>query len=235
MALIPFYEWLPDTSHPAQLFVVLHGEQSDPQAMLGMATALRATFPHSVILTPASGQLGENVNAGYVWFAIGENGELTDTQQAEAVHRALPELEGYVRQAQQRFGLTPAQTALAGFSQGATMALELAVHARLAGRVLAFSGRFATLPTQLPPACTFHFLHGQDDLVTSVAHAQNAHVRLGTLNADSTIDIASHVGHELHPALVARAIVRLQTCVPLHSWKEALGATETVPQGVTLH
>ncbi len=232
MALIPFYEWLPEATVPAQLFVLLHGEQSDPQAMLGLATALRATFPDSVILTPASGRLGEHVNAGYEWFT---SGALTDTERAQEVDTALPELLAFVQQAQQRFGLTPAQTALVGFSQGATMALALATHADLAGRVLAFSGRFATLPTQLPLACTFHFLHGQNDEVTPVAHAQNAHVRLGTLNADSTIDIASHVGHELHPALVARAIVRLQTCVPLRSWKEALGITESAPEGTTLH
>lgn len=226
MALIPFYEWLPKETEPAQLFVLLHGEQSDPQAMLGLATALRATFPDSVILTPASGRLGEQVNAGYVWFSAGE---LTDTERADEVDGALPELLDFVQQAQQRFGLTPAQTAVVGFSQGATMALALAMHAGLAGRALAFSGRFAALPTRLPLACTFHFLHGQDDAITPVAHAQNAHVRLGTLNADSTLDIASHVGHELHPALVARAIVRLQTCVPLRNWKEALGVTESAP------
>lgn len=232
MALIPFYEWLPEGTVPAQLFVLLHGEQSDPEAMLGVATTLRATFPDSVILAPASGRVGEQVSAGYVWFRVGE---LTDTERSEEVDRALPELRDFVVQAQRRFGLTPAQTALAGFSQGATMALALATHADLAGRVLAFSGRFAALPTRLPKACTFHFLHGQDDAVTPVAHAQNAHVRLGTLSADSTIDIASHVGHALHPALVARAIVRLQTCVPLHSWKEALGMTESAPEGTTLH
>ncbi|RYF60978.1 MAG: esterase [Comamonadaceae bacterium] len=232
MALIPFYEWLPEGTAPAQLFVLLHGEQSDPQAMAGLAAALRVAFPDSVVLAPASGQVGETVNAGYQWYGCGE---LSDAQRAEQVDAALPELLSYVRQAQQRFGLTPAQTALVGFSQGATMGLALATHAAVAGRVLAFSGRFATLPTELPGACTFHFLHGQNDPVTPVAHAQAAHVRLGTLNGDSTIDIASQVGHALHPALVARAIVRLQTCVPLHSWKEALGVIETVPQGVTLH
>lgn len=110
MALIPFHEWLPDHAVPAQLFVLLHTKQSDPESMTSLAAALRAAFPDSVILAPASGQLG-----------------------------------------------------------------------------------------------------------------------------DSTINIASHVGHKLHPALVARAIVRLQTCVPLHSWKAALGATDTVLAGATLH
>lgn len=230
--MIPFYEWLPDHAVPAQLFVLLHAEQSDPESMTGLAAALRAAFPDSVILAPASGQLGAHVNAGYEWFG---SDDMRDTARAEGVQAVLPELVAYVRQAQQRFGLTAAHTALVGYSQGATLSVEVAAQTGVAGRALAFAGRFATLPTGLPQACTFHFLHGQDDVVVPVAHAQAAHVRIGTLNGDSTIDIASHVGHELHPALVARAIVRLQTCVPLHSWKAALGATDTVPAGATLH
>jgi phospholipase/carboxylesterase len=34
--------------------------------------------------------------------------------------------------------------------------------------------------------------------------------------------VASSVGHEIHPVLSDRAIQRLQTCIPLRSWKKAL-------------
>ena len=69
----------------------------------------------------------------------------------------------------------------------------------------------------------------------SAAHIQAAQVRLEELHGDSTIDIASHVGHELHPALIQRAIVRLQTCVPLRAWEAALGLNQTPPDGATVH
>jgi len=68
-----------------------------------------------------------------------------------------------------------------------------------------------------------------------VAHIQAAQARLEELHGDSTIDIASHVGHELHPALIQRAIVRLQTCVPLRAWEAALGLNQTPPDGTTVH
>src|SRR3546814_11975360 len=59
------------------------------------------------------------------------------------------------------YGLSGQQTALAGFSQGASMALE-ASHAQpdLAGRVLAFSGLYASLPSTIPPTTMLHFFHG---------------------------------------------------------------------------
>lgn len=233
MSLIPLYEWLPEANKPQQLFILLHGEDAGPEEMTGLAAALRLAFPHSVILAPASGQVGEDISKGYEWFAAND---LSTDHADVGLAPIMDDLLRFIAQAQARFDLSPGQTALAGFSQGAIMALEAVMaEVQVAGRVMAFSGRFITLPLRSPQACTVHLLHGQDDTVIPVAHAQAAHVRLGTLLGDSTIDVASRVGHELHPALVARAIVRLQTCVPLHRWQEVLGAEQGAPQGVTLH
>ena len=55
-----------------------------------------------------------------------------------------------------------------------------------------------------------------------VAHAQAAFERLMELDGDATLDLAATVGHEIHAALADRAILRLQTCIPLRSWKKAL-------------
>ena len=57
--------------------------------------------------------------------------------------------------------------------------------------------------------------------VVPVRLAQQAYAELMALGADATCDIASFVGHELHPALIAQAIYRLQTCVPLRFWRSA--------------
>ena len=106
------------------------------------------------------------------------------------------------------------------------MALELVqAHDGMAGRVMAFSGRYAELPRTAPRYTTLHLLHGSADPVMDVALIQAAQTRLDELHGDSTIDVATGLGHELHPALIQRAIVRLQTCVPLRSWEAALGWT----------
>ena len=107
------------------------------------------------------------------------------------------------------------------------MALE-ACHAQpdLAGRVLAFSGLYVTPPTEAPPATMLHFFHGASDKQVSVHEVESTLSRLAELQGDATLDVASRIGHELHDALVKQAIVRLQTCVPLRSWEEAMSSLQ---------
>ena len=135
----------------------------------------------------------------------------------------MPHLQALVKRSRDRFGILQSDTALIGFSQGAIMALEFSIaHDGGAGRVIAFSGRFAQLPDKAPEFTTLHLLHGEDDPVIPAFHAEVAFARLTDLNGDATLDLASNVGHEINAALVERAIQRLQTCVPLRSWKRAL-------------
>ena len=216
-----------------QLFVLLHGVGGSPDNLEPLGLALRQAFPGSVVLIPEGFGNYDGGGSGRQWFSTRGVGE---DNRAERVAQALPALNEYVRAAQRRFKIKAGHTALAGFSQGAIMALE-AVQAdeTLAGRVLAFSGRYATLPDKAPQYTTIHLLHGADDNVMPVNHAMAAQHRLGQLQGDSTIDVASHVGHELHPALIKRAILRLQTCVPLRSWEAAMGHDQSPPSDATVH
>ncbi|GAB1579497.1 esterase [Bordetella petrii] len=216
-----------------QLFILLHGVGGTPQHLLPLARELGAAFPAAAILAPAGFEPYDGGAVGRQWFSVRG---INEDNRGERVARALPALVDYIRAAQARLGLLQSDTALAGFSQGAIMALEaVQAHDGLAGRVLAFSGRYAQLPKSAPQYTTIHLLHGADDQVMAVAHAQAAQARLDALHGDSTIDVASRVGHELHPALVQRAIERLQTCVPLRSWEAALGLNQKPPEGSTLH
>jgi phospholipase/carboxylesterase len=113
---------------------------------------------------------------------------------------------------------------VAGFGEGATLALALSARADgLVGRVLAFAPRYAELPDKAPELTSIHLLHGEEDTVVPVSQAREAYEHLAELYGDVTLDIASKVGHTLHPALVEQAILRLQTCVPLRTWRRALG------------
>lgn len=149
--------------------------------------------------------------------------KVTEENRPSRVAEAMPALHTLVRQTQDRYQVVQTDTALAGFSQGAIMALEYSVaHDGVVGRVLAFSGRFAQLPEKAPELTTLHLLHGESDRVIPVSHAYAAYARLTELQGDATLDVGSSVGHEIHPALADRAINRLQTCIPLRSWKQAL-------------
>jgi phospholipase/carboxylesterase len=217
-------EWLPETRPVQQLFILLHGVGASASDLAPLASKLREVFPNAAFLLPegtdpfdAGGEVG---NHRRQWFSVKD---MTADNRAPRVAAAMPALHALVRQAQDRFRVLRPDTALVGFSQGATMALEFSsAHDGGVGRVLAFSGRFATLPGRAPALTTLHLLHGEDDQVIPVAHAYAAYERIAALGGDATLDVASSVAHEIHPALVERAIHRLQTCVPLRTWKRAL-------------
>ena len=233
-------EWLPASGRPEQLLLLLHGWGSDAMAMAPLAQALGQQFPQAAILAPDAPNPCDRANVLQVaaaepaepgaatwrrqWYSIAG---LTEANWPERVAGVLPGLHQWVQAQQQRLGVGPAATCLGGFSQGAILSLALASqHDGLAGRVLAFGGRYAQAPLAAPRHTTIHLFHGGADRVIPAQGSRDALELLGALQGDATLDIAEGVGHELHPVLVDCALQRLQTHIPLRTWQAALG---TVP------
>jgi phospholipase/carboxylesterase len=213
-------EFLPKAGAVKQLFILLHGVGARSSDLVPLAHQFRHVFPDAAFLLPDGIAPFDGGGSGRQWFPI--NG-VTEENRAARVAEAMPALHVMVRHAQDRFQVLQSDTELLGFSQGAIMALEFSVaHDGHVGRVVAFSGRFAKLPEKAPEFTTLHLLHGEDDHVIPVEQAYAAYEKLTELQGDATLDVASSVGHEIHSALADRAIHRLQTCIPLRSWKQAL-------------
>ena len=221
---------LPDEGAPAQLFILLHGVGASADDLVPLAQALRASFPQAALLLPDGFEPFDAAPTaqGRQWFSILG---VTEENRGERVRVVVPTLIDWVRGHQQRLGVGSAATALVGFSQGSIVSLEAATTAPdLVGRVLAFSGRFARLPEAAPPLTSFHFFHGAQDPVIPARHSTEAFEHLAALDGgDATLDIAEEVGHELHPALLDRALFRLTHHVPPRLWREALSTAG--PQG----
>ncbi len=219
-------QWLPAQGRPEQLMLLLHGVGDNAAGMAPLAEALRRAFPQSAVLAldgldPFDGDPSSTLGRRQWFSRLG----LDDGNRAQRVHQVLPKLAAWVRGAQQATGVGSAATALVGFSQGAICALELAqAEDGLAGRVLAFAGRYATSPERALQHTTLHFFHGADDDVIAADHARAAMQRVAGLQGDATIDIVQGVGHELTAALVDCAIDRLRTHIPHRTWAAALGA-----------
>jgi phospholipase/carboxylesterase len=215
-------ELLPETMAVKQLFILLHGVGARSSDLLPLASKLRDAFPSAAFLLPDGTFPFDGGGNGRQWFSISG---VTEENRASRIAEAIPALHALIRHAQDRFKVFQSDTALVGFSQGAIMAMEFSViNDGIVGRVLAFSGRFAKLPEKAPELTTLHLLHGEDDRVIPVEHAYAAYERLMDMNGDATLDVVSSVGHEIHAALTDRAIHRLQTCIPLRSWKQALNS-----------
>ena len=218
-------QWLPAAGPGAQLMILLHGWGGRAADMAPLAQRLRQAFAQAVLLAPEGFEAADS-GGGRQWFdEAGANGPVTEANRPARVVAALPALADWVRAAQAATGLSEAATALVGFSQGAIVALELVQrHDGIAGRVLAFAGRYASLPDQAPRLSTLHFFHGATDTVVPAAQARLAIERLAVLRGDATIDIANGIGHALPMALADRAIERLRSHIPQRTWAAALGA-----------
>lgn len=218
-------EFLPESGPVQQLMVLLHGVGATPTQMLSLARTLRAHFPQAAYLIPAGWDAHDVVPGGRQWFSL--NG-ISDDNRIERVAASVPRLNAWVKQAQQRLKVEPAATALIGFSQGAILSLEaVAADTDLAGRVLAFSGRYARLPEAAPARTTLHLFHGSDDAVIPSRHSLEAVKHLSTLpDADVTLDIAEGIGHDVHAALVDSALHRLTHHVPVRIWRAAMSQAE---------
>lgn len=217
-------ELLPQSGRPEQLLLLLHGWAQQPQALAPLAQALHAGFPRSAVLVPDSGRPADGGRPGSMWYSTeGLRQDMSDWPRRVAA--VLDPIEAWVLAQQQRLGVPAPATCLGGFSQGAVISLEL-VRRRdgLAGRVLAFGGRFVELPEVPPRRTTLHFFHGSADRVFPADDVRQAFEHLGHRQGDATIDIAEGVAHEVHPALVDCALFRLRSHIPLRTWQAALGA-----------
>jgi phospholipase/carboxylesterase len=213
-------ELLPEAMPAKQLFILLHGVGSKPSDLVPLANYLKETFPSAAFFLPEGTEPFDGGGNGRQWFSISG---VSDVNRISRVANAMPDLHALVKDAQDRFNVLQSDTALIGFSQGAIMALEFCIaHDGGVGRVLAFAGRFAQLPEKAPELTTLHLLHGENDPVIPVKHAEAALAKLKDLNGDATLDIAALAGHEINAELADHAIRRLQTHIPLRSWKKAM-------------
>jgi phospholipase/carboxylesterase len=215
---------LPEQGAPDLLFLLFHGGGARAEAMATLAQRLAQEYPQAAVLcvdAPDDFDAAPG-GGGRQWFSIQG---ITDDNRPARVAAALPRFIATVRALQMRFAMEWPRTALFGFSQGAIMALEAAqAEPELAGRVIAFSGRYATLPTHAPHDTCVHLLHGLDDSVVPHAPAVAAARQLVALGADVTADVLPQVGHELDPRLIERAVDQLRSFLPQRTWRAAFEA-----------
>jgi len=202
-----------------QLFLLFHGINSGPVSMRAVAMRLAAEFPEALVVCVA----GPRVTAdgrGRFWF---ESPGWTDDQPIDGAPAALPGFIAAIRDWQRESGVSIAATALVGFSQGAILSLEaLKRESDIAGRVVAFAGRFVDLPERPFPYASVHLIHGTKDDVIPSARSLQAAERLMALGSDVTADVLPGSGHSVDAAQINIAIERLKGHVPQWMWKEAL-------------
>jgi phospholipase/carboxylesterase len=210
-------------ANAAQLILLFHGMGGNPIGMRSLGKRLGAVFAQAAIISVAAPHPSAEPRR-FEWFSTAD---ITDELRVQRVAQAMPQFEARVAHWQQATGLGHEATALVGFSQGATMALEASKRSEpLAGRVLSIAGRYAALPEAAPSATTLHFFHGKEDALVPYGHTVVAAHRLRDLGADITAEVLPFIGHEVHSELVKALLERLCNHVPVRTWNQAMQAAK---------
>lgn len=211
----------PDT--PAQLLLLFHGVGDNPAAMGQLGSWFAPLFPDALIVSIGGAEPCGPAPARQ-WFSV--QGVTEENRQAR-VDAIMPEFIQTVRDWQEKSGVSPQATALIGFSQGSIMSLEsIKAQPGLASRVIAFNGRYATLPVSATTTTTIHLIHGGEDRVIDLAYAVAAQEALLQAGGDVTLDIVDGLGHAISESSLQLALDHLRYTVPKHYFDEALSGSK---------
>jgi len=173
-------------SNPQASIIWLHGLGADghdfesivPQLALPDGLAIRFIFPHAPAM-PVS------INGGYImpaWYDIKQN-DLGIEHDRDGIHQSAQSIQMLIEQ-EQMHGIPANRIILAGFSQGAAMALHVGLRQsdRLAG-LMALSG-YVLLPEHTSEwhintkATPIFMAHGVHDSVVTYALGEQSHRQL---------------------------------------------------------
>lgn len=202
-----------------QLLLLFHGVGDNPVAMGEIGSWFAPHFPDALIVS-IGGPAPSGPYQGREWFSVA--GVTEDNRQGR-VDAIMPKFVEMVRYWQQQSGVPAGATGLIGFSQGAIMSLEaIKAQSNLASRVVAFSGRYATLPEKASTSTTLHLIHGAEDNVINTMHAFSASEMLEQIGADFTLDVIDDLGHAIDERGIQIALDHLRYTVPKRYFDEAL-------------
>ncbi len=123
------------------LVILLHGYGSNGDDLISLAPYWRDALPDTAFVAPNAPEICPGAPGGYQWWGITS---LDPTARASGAARAAPVLNAFIDAELARTGLTEADLALVGFSQGTMMALHVGPtrSTTLAG-IVGYSGMLA--------------------------------------------------------------------------------------------
>jgi phospholipase/carboxylesterase len=172
----------PRSGGPArQLVALLHGVGADGADLIGLAPVLSQALPDAAFVAPDAPFPCDMAPFGRQWFSLQDR---SPARLAAGVRAAEPALRAFVDAELSRLSLPASALALAGFSQGAMMALHTGLRLpEPPAAILAYSGALLA-PESLPaevvarPPPPVLLVHGELDGVVPVRASRMAEAAL---------------------------------------------------------
>lgn len=182
------------------LVVLLHGYGADGNDLIGLAEPLAPLLPGAAFLSPNAPEPCRVNPMGRQWFPIPWIDGSPEAAMEAGFRAAAATLDAWLTEALAAEGLTEADLALVGFSQGTMMALHVGPRRATApAGIVGFSGRLIATdapPLSRPPVL---LVHGDADEVVPVAALAEARGGLAAQGFEVQWHVSRGVGHGIAP------------------------------------
>lgn len=186
--------------HPKQIVLLLHGFGSSGTDMIALAPHWQEVLPDALFLAPHAPQRCGLMTAGYQWWGLSG---LAPSALAAGAASAAPAIDAFIDRKLNQYGLTEANLALIGFSQGTMMALHVGLRRpRAVASIVGYSGMLtgtAGLAQKDLPKPPVLLVHGTADPVVPVAALHAAESELKHLGVQVTTHVSHGVAHTVDP------------------------------------
>jgi phospholipase/carboxylesterase len=181
---------------PRQLVILLHGFGANGDDLIGLAPYWASLLPDAGFLSPNAPFPCDLAPHGYQWMTLRDPdpaARLAGTRSAATI------LDGFIDDELGKRGLTEADLALVGFSQGTMMSLFVGPRRerQIAG-IVGFSGRLiapALLKGELRSRPPVLLVHGTDDTMVPYSSLSEAEVALNDAGISVETLTCPGVGH----------------------------------------
>jgi len=184
---------------PKQIVLMLHGYGSNGADLISLAPHWQHALPDALFLAPNAPQRF-SAGRGFQWWPLSA---LSPVALAAGAAAAAPALDAFIDRKLDQYGLSEANLAIVGFSQGTMMALHIGL--RRKGQVAGIVGYSGMLTDAAdlshrgitkPPVL---LIHGADDPIVPVASLNTAKRELERLGITVTSHISNGLGHSIDP------------------------------------
>ena len=181
----------PRNGKATELVVLLHGYGADGNDLIGLAPHLQRLLPGATFVAPNAPDRVPGAPSGFQWFPISR---IDPHEMRSGVKTAAPRIEEFLDAELAQLGLSADRLILAGFSQGAMLALHLGLR-RGPAAIVGFSGLLVDPPPADGPKPPILLTHGSADEVIPAGAMFAAAASLGALGLGVQWHLAPGMGH----------------------------------------
>jgi phospholipase/carboxylesterase len=203
----------PRSGKARQLVIFLHGYGANGDDLLSIGHEWAEGLPDAAFAAPNAPEVCEAYAGGYQWFSIRAI-DPAAFERDQSAARVAPVLDAYIDAQLEKWGVAPENLAVAGFSQGAMMAMyAMPRRARPCGAVIGYSGMLLDAAGLKAPGIVkmpVLAIHGAADDIVPPESLEKVDAGFTAAGFDVETALRPGLGHGIDPFGMTRGLQFIQ-------------------------